>query len=65
MNNPQWNDLDKENAEATTVSRVVCISPPSPFVDVMRHIGSLSSTFQIQIWLSMQMKQWKQLRCGS
>ena len=33
---PQWNDLDKESAEATTIA---CISPPSQFVDVIRHIG--------------------------
>jgi len=32
----------------STASRVACISPPSPFVDVIPHIGSLSTTFQIQ-----------------
>jgi len=44
------NDLDKESAEATippTGSRVACISPPSPFVDVIRHNRSLSTMFQI------------------
>jgi len=32
----------------STASRVACISPPSPFVDVIPHIGSLSTMFQIQ-----------------
>ena len=37
----------------STASRVVCTSSPSPFVDVIPHIGSLSTTFQIQVpWLS-------------
>jgi len=46
---PQWNDLDKETAEATTINcfNVACTSPPSPFVDAIPHIGSLSTTFQI------------------
>ena len=33
----------------STASKVVCTSSPSPFVDVIPHIGSLSTTFQIQI----------------
>ena len=33
----------------STASRVAYVSPPSPFVDVIPHIGSLSTTFQIQI----------------
>jgi len=32
----------------STASRVDCISLPSPFVDVIPHIGSLSTMFQIQ-----------------
>jgi len=47
----QRNDLDKETARRlpSTVSRVAYISPPSPFVDVITYIRSLSTTFQIQI----------------
>ena len=32
----------------STVSRAAFISPPSPFVDLMPHIGGLSTRFQIQ-----------------
>jgi len=32
----------------STASRVACISPPSTFVDVIPHIGSLSTMFQFQ-----------------
>ena len=32
----------------STASKVVCTSSPSPFVDVIPHIGSLSTTFQIR-----------------
>jgi len=33
---------------SSTASRVVCTSSPSPFVDVLSHVGSLSTTLQIQ-----------------
>ena len=32
----------------SSASSVACSSPPSPFVDVIHHIGSLSTTFQIK-----------------
>ena len=41
----------------STASRVVCTSSPSPFVDLIPHIGSLSTTFQIQI----QIQNWGRL----
>ena len=37
----------------STASRVACISPPSAFVDVIPHIGSLSTMFQIQIQIPL------------
>ena len=49
----------------STASRVVCTSSPSPFVDVILHIGSLSITFQIQVSAGKVCKQCLQTATAS